>query len=220
MHRSRRVATAAVLAIAGLAAGTVSGSADAQSTAAHHPYVKAKVKHRTLYVTGSRAADTITLRVPAATPQFLTVDLGNDGTPDLSIDRSRFDAIVVRSRPATTSCASTRRRASPCRSARRHPRRCAAGPTTTRSSAAPAPRTFDGGLGNDVVDGNQGNDLARARAPATTSSSGTRATAATRSTVAHGHDVMTFNGSGGNETFESSTPTAAGCGSPAASAAS
>jgi Ca2+-binding RTX toxin-like protein len=52
------------------------------------------IQDRVLTVTGDDAAELITLRIPAASPTSLEIDLG-DGTADFRIPRTRFDAVRV-----------------------------------------------------------------------------------------------------------------------------
>ena len=53
------------------------------------------IQDRVLTVTGDDAADRITLRIPAASPASLEIDLEDDGTADFRIPRTRFDAVRV-----------------------------------------------------------------------------------------------------------------------------
>ena len=168
------------------------GVADPAGAAPHapQPRVKTSIVHGVLFVDGGRADDAITLRVPAVKPHLLEIDLGDDGTADASILRSRFDTIVVRGR---------------------------AGNDTLKVDGTSAP--FDepvslrGNAGNDTLLGGAAQRGPRRRprrrhrrrqpgsrratsVPATTPSSGTRATAATRSRARAGADTMRFNGFG------------------------
>jgi Ca2+-binding RTX toxin-like protein len=91
----RRVAAALAAATAGFTGMAFPAAAGASPVYHPHPRINARVIHRTLVVWGSRADEKITLRVPVATPEFLTVDLGDDGVADARINRSRFDKIIV-----------------------------------------------------------------------------------------------------------------------------
>jgi Ca2+-binding RTX toxin-like protein len=53
------------------------------------------VQERTLTVTGDAAADRLALRIPAADPTKLQLDVGDDGTAEFTIPRSTVDAIRV-----------------------------------------------------------------------------------------------------------------------------
>ena len=55
----------------------------------------ANVHNGTLEITGDRASDKLALRLAAGNPNTLQVDVGDDGTPDFSFDRSTFTAIHV-----------------------------------------------------------------------------------------------------------------------------
>ena len=70
--------------------------------------------------------------------------------------------------------------------------------TLTLLMAATATTPSMGSAGNDLVIGGRGNDVAF-WAPATTRSSGTRATAATPSRARPAHDTLLFNGANVNE---------------------
>ena len=87
MHLPTRTAFAVVLLATGLGAST--SVADASSV---------DVDRRILTVRGSSANDAITLRVRAKRPGKLEVDLGNNGSADFRIPRSRFDSIRVKAR--------------------------------------------------------------------------------------------------------------------------
>ncbi len=65
-------------------------------TAAHaDAAVVPDIQDRVLTVTGDAAADRITLRIPAANPTSLELDLGDDGTADFRFARTQFDAVRV-----------------------------------------------------------------------------------------------------------------------------
>jgi Ca2+-binding RTX toxin-like protein len=56
----------------------------------------AHVQRGTLQITGNRASDRLALRLQSGAPNILQVDVGDDGTPDFSFDRTTFSAINVR----------------------------------------------------------------------------------------------------------------------------
>jgi hypothetical protein len=58
--------------------------------------VRAKLKHGTLEVKGSRRADTIALRLNAGDPGQIQVDVGDDGSADFSFARNLVVAISVK----------------------------------------------------------------------------------------------------------------------------
>ncbi|HEU4542248.1 MAG TPA: calcium-binding protein [Jiangellaceae bacterium] len=107
-HRVRpvRLALWAVAAAAALAGttGTVAAEADAASalkadSALHlrkeahfkHP----KLAHGLLTIEGTEATDNIALRLQAAQPDVLQVDVGDDGSPDFSFKREKITKITV-----------------------------------------------------------------------------------------------------------------------------
>jgi len=201
MHSTIRYATRAALfplaAIAGLS-GIAATSDSAE--AAPKPKLDVRVRHRTLFVEGGRAADVITLRRPAGTPHLLAIDLGDDGSNDVRVHRNRFDDVVVRGGDGddVVRIDETAGVALPFTDLT---------PTSIRGNdgddtllGGSGIESFRGGAGDDVVDGSRGNDIAVLGAgddefiwdPGDGSDSieGRR-----------GEDVMTFNGSNDNETF-------------------
>ncbi len=78
----------------GLAALAFPVSSSASSTKVDG--VSAAVEHRTLNVKGSRDGDAVALRLDAADPSRIAVDVGDDGSADFSFARGRVDAIAVR----------------------------------------------------------------------------------------------------------------------------
>jgi Ca2+-binding RTX toxin-like protein len=83
--------SAAVTAV--IAAGLLSG-ATATAGATQPPY-KVKTHDRTLTIAARNAGDDLALRLAGGAPQTLQVDVGNDGSADYSVARSRFDRIAV-----------------------------------------------------------------------------------------------------------------------------
>ena len=55
----------------------------------------ARVNNGTLTLTGNGASDQLALRLQAGVPTTLQVDVGDNGSADLSFDRAAFDRIVV-----------------------------------------------------------------------------------------------------------------------------
>ena len=154
MHLPTRTAFAVVLLATGLGAST--SVADASSV---------DVDRRILTVRGSSANDAITLRVRASRPGKLEVDLGNNGSADFRIRRSRFDRIRVKARRGNDKVRIDE---------------------SKRVFTTTTPTTLDGqqgddrlyggagaerlvgGPGKDRVDGNRGNDTANLGAGADT----------------------------------------------------
>src|SRR5215216_555855 len=89
----RLLATMAVLAVAALVAPAV-------SSASNHKVdgVRAKLKHGTLEVTGSRDSDAVALRLKAGDPNRVQVDVGNDGAADFSFQRQIVKRLAVDAR--------------------------------------------------------------------------------------------------------------------------
>ena len=107
-----------------------------------------------------------------------------------------------------------RRHVRPARHSARATSRSTAATATTRCAAATAPTLLLGGTGNDLVDGNRG-ATPPCSAPATTTFSGTRATAATPSRARTAPTRCDFNGANIGEEFRHLRPTAPASGSPA-----
>ena len=76
-------AALAVTALCGLGASQASADYSAQ------------VRGNTLAVTGDRASDSLVVNLQVGAPNVLQLDVGADGTPDFSFDRTRFTAVDV-----------------------------------------------------------------------------------------------------------------------------
>jgi Ca2+-binding RTX toxin-like protein len=117
----------------------------------------AKLTHGVLTITGTNRSDEIALRLGAAHPGILQVDVGDDGSADFSFKRKRIGKIIVNARGGAdlaridesngvfTDAIPTRVNGQDGRD------------TLLGGSGAERLR---GGNGSDVVDGNGGNDLA------------------------------------------------------------
>lgn len=117
----------------------------------------AKLTHRVLTITGTNGSDQIALRLRAAHPGILQVDVGDDGSADFSFKRKRIGKIIVNARGGAdlaridesngvfTDAIPTRINGQDGRD------------TLLGGLGA---ETLRGGDGNDVVDGNGGDDLA------------------------------------------------------------
>ena len=117
----------------------------------------AKLTHRVLTITGTNGSDQIALRLRAAHPGILQVDVGDDGSADFSFMRKRIGKIIVNARGGAdlaridesngvfTDAIPTRINGQDGRD------------TLLGGLGA---ETLRGGDGNDVVDGNGGDDLA------------------------------------------------------------
>jgi hypothetical protein len=89
----RRALATGLLAGAFLAVTFAVGAHPAQAA------YTARVQAGTLTLTGDAADDKLALRLRAAAPGTLEVDVGDDGTADFSFDRSAFTAIDVEAGP-------------------------------------------------------------------------------------------------------------------------
>ena len=140
-----------------VAAGIGGGAANAKP--AHHAekFKRPRLTHGLLTVKGTGASDTIALRLRAGDPGTIEIDVGDDGSPDFSFDRSRVAAIdvaagagddIVRiddSNGAFTDAI---------------PTAIDGGPGNDTLSGGTGAETLIGGDGNDTIDGNGGNDVA------------------------------------------------------------
>ena len=188
MNRNTLAAAAAFAALAAaIAAPSVSAT----------PSVRAKVINGTLQVMGTPFADQIALRQSRIDPTQLQVDIGNDGSADLSFALSSFSAINVDAGGGndlvlldTANGAFT-----------------TAKPTTVHGRkgddtllGGSGNETFFGGRGNDFVDGNGGADTAYLGRGDDTfvwdPGDGSDVVEG-----GSGYDTHVFNGSGGNEIF-------------------
>jgi Ca2+-binding RTX toxin-like protein len=197
--RARRALAGLALAGAAAAAGAAFAPASAGASAPK-PSITVQVRHRTLYINGGRGNDLITLRVPAAKPHVLAVDLGNDGKADAWILRKHFDRIVVRGGDGNDGLRIDE----------------TAGVTLPFSDKTPTSLQGDaghdtllggsgaedlrGGWGDDVVDGNRGNDIAMLGAGAD-EFIWDPGDGSDRIEGGDGYDLMTFNGAGAAEKF-------------------
>jgi hypothetical protein len=87
----RLIATVVVLVLAALAVAVPSSGNKHKADG-----VRADVKHGMLRVKGSNRDDAVALRLKAGDPTRVQVDVGDDGSADFSLDRSRLSAIELR----------------------------------------------------------------------------------------------------------------------------
>jgi Ca2+-binding RTX toxin-like protein len=151
--RASRPIRAAVLAAA--VATAVAGVAAAQASAAQP--VRANVRHGVLTVEGTKASDTIALRLAAGDPGVLQVDAGGDGSADFSFELRRFAAIAV---DAGASDDLVRIDEGNGAVNAAIPTAIAGGDGDDTLAGGSGAETFVGGDGNDSIDGNRGNDVA------------------------------------------------------------
>lgn len=196
-RRARRAT--ACLSFAAIAAMLgITLEAGGAEAAPPQPHIDVSVRRNTLFVRGGRAAEVIAIRIPAAAPHLVSVDLGDDGTPEAEVPHDQFNRVVVfsgggnddvrvdetpgTSLPFTIPYAVTGQN----------------GNDTLRGTSGVD--EMRGGAGADLVDGNGGNDTVFL-------GSGDDEFVwdpGDGSDVIEGldgTDLMTFNGSGGNETF-------------------
>jgi hypothetical protein len=124
--------------------------------------VRATVKHQTLNVKGSHDGDTVALRLDAADPSRIQVDVGDDGSAEFSFARAGVSAITVKGGSASDSIRVDDANGAFTDSI----------PTTIEGGrgndsleggqlqVAAENESFQGGDGNDLVDGGKGNDTA------------------------------------------------------------
>jgi Ca2+-binding RTX toxin-like protein len=148
-----RLALPATATAIAAALALTAGSAEAKATSR----VTAQVKHGTLIVNGSRKDDNIALRVRAATPNRLDIDVGDNGSADIKVRRNAFQRIAVqgnggrdRIRIDDAEVAFTEAT----------PTTLDGGPGADTLLGGRSAETFLGGSGNDFVDANGGNDVA------------------------------------------------------------
>jgi hypothetical protein len=139
-------AIAAALAI-------TAGSAEAKPTSR----VSAQIDHGTLIVNGSRKDDNLALRVRAATPNTLDIDVGDNGSADIKVRRSAVERIRVQGKDGRD-----RIRIDDAEVAftQTTPTTLDGGPSADTLLGGRGAETFIGGSGRDFVDANGGNDVA------------------------------------------------------------
>jgi Ca2+-binding RTX toxin-like protein len=147
--RAVRLAASAVAAATavGVAAAIMAGPGNAAPS---------KLKHGVLRVKGTNASDKIALRLQAGNPAILQVDVGDDGSADLSFERADIAKIAVgagagddlvridESHGVFTDSIQTT---------------IAGGDGSDTLAGGSGAETLRGGAGNDSLDGNRGNDL-------------------------------------------------------------
>lgn len=191
----RRRSIAGLLA-AGAALAAGAGLAADRADAA----VSAQVANGTLLVNGDRDDDAIALRLQAGVPATLEVDGDGDGTADASFDRSTFDRILVNARGGDDEI-----RVDEANGVF----------TDTESviaSAGSGDDTFVGGRGNELFLGGPDDDVADPNAGSDTGIMGSGHDVfiwdpGDGSDVIEGqrgYDTMDFNGSSGDEIFDTS----------------
>ena len=130
-----------------------------------------------LTIKGTKASDKIALRLKAGQPGILQVDVGDDGPADFHFERKKIARIAVDARAGDDLVRIDEANGVFTDSI---PTTIDGGDGNDNLAGGSGAETLLGGDGNDSIDGNGGNDPASS-APATTRSSGIRATAATPS---------------------------------------
>ena len=125
--------------------------------AAAAPTVQATVGGGTLHISGSPSADRIALRLSAADPNLLQVDVGDDGSADFTFDRGTFESIDV---AAGNGADRVRMDELNGVFAITEATRIDGGNGDDHLIGGSGTQVFIGGRGDDVVDGNQGADSA------------------------------------------------------------
>jgi Ca2+-binding RTX toxin-like protein len=149
-----------VVAGAALVAGLGIAMAYAHSASAA-PSVKAKVDDGKLIVTGTGAGDVLVLRLAAGSSTTLEVDVGGDGSADLTFDRNDFDQIRVRAKGGDDSVRIDDTNGVFTNTEITRIRGGAGGDILIGGlGAGSGAETYFGGGGNDTIDGNRGNDIA------------------------------------------------------------
>jgi Ca2+-binding RTX toxin-like protein len=153
--RGRQLRLAASAGAAALAVAAAAGIAADQATAAQP--VRAHLRHDLLAVEGTKANDTIALRLEAGDPGVLQVDVGDDGTADANVSLAKIAAIAVDAGAGDDFV----------RIDESNGAVNAAIPTTIDGGegddtilGGSGAETLVGGPGNDRIDGNRGSDTA------------------------------------------------------------
>jgi Ca2+-binding RTX toxin-like protein len=203
MKNSTRRREAAVAAVAAAVVATVVGISAGQGTAAPAPahptkaekFKHPKIKHGVLKIKGTDAGDNIALRLQAARPDVLDVDLDDDGSADFSFDRARFTEIAVNAKSGDDV---VRIDESNGVFTDTIPTTIDGGDGNDTIAGGKGNETLLGGDGNDSIDGNGGNDLAVLGAGDDTfvwdPGDGSDTVEGQ-----DGTDTMVFNGAGGSE---------------------
>lgn len=159
--------------------------------------VKAKLKKTTLIVNGTTAGEELVLRLAAADPSTLEVDVGGDGSADVGFDRSTFDRIEVDAGAGDDVV-------------RIDAANGAFDTEGTRLGGGAGDDLLIGGPGREILDGGPGDDTADGNANADVGQLGPGADTfvwdpGDGSDVVEGgggFDTLRFNGSNASELFE------------------
>ncbi len=120
--------------------------------------VDAGISGDVLEVIGTNDDDKLILRQNAADANILDIDVGDDGTADLTFDRNLFTAIEVKARNGNDLIRTDEANGIVFTSEEGTSMSGGNGNDTILGGAGP--EAFDGGSGDDLIDGNRGNDVA------------------------------------------------------------
>jgi Ca2+-binding RTX toxin-like protein len=156
------VAVLAVVGAAGIAAERGNAATADKGARASYPPSQAKVqrpkiKRGVLTIKGTKASDKLTLRLQAGQPDILQVDVGDDGSPDFSFQRSLVAKIAVNARSGDDAVRIDESNGSFTDTI---PTTIDGGRGNDTIAGGKGVETLLGGYGNDSIDGNGGNDLA------------------------------------------------------------
>lgn len=149
--RARRASLSAAVAAAPLLAAVWLANPAAATTSP-----SAFVAHDTLTVTGRNGADLLALRLEAAQPGILQVDVGDDGVADASFDRATFSRIEVHLRGGADRFRIDQANGTFVDEAIT----VDGGQGDDVLDGGDGAEVFYGGNGADTIDGNRGNDTA------------------------------------------------------------
>src|SRR5262245_36096693 len=192
LRRGGVAATLVAALTAGLAVTVLAGTASGKDK------VKAKVQNDTLEVTGTGADEAIALRLQSGDSTMLEIDVGDDGSADLTFKRDRFDHIVVDAgngddtiRIDDVNGAFTDTEATTLNGER----------GDDSLVGGRGPETLSGGDGNDTIRGGQGEDVALMGADDDTFIWNPGDASDTVEGQA-GADMLQFNGANASESFD------------------
>ena len=134
----------------------VAAAAFATQASAAQP-VRAKLKHGVLAVDGTKASQKIAIRLSAADPNVLQVDVGDDGLAEFSFDRAAIRTIALDGQAGDDLLRVDEGNGFFTDTI---PTSISGGDGNDTIAGGKGIETLRGGTGNDSIDGNGGNDLA------------------------------------------------------------
>ncbi len=147
----------AMIALAALAAAALVAPASSSARGGAVDGVRAAVQGGTLEVNGGNRDDVLALRLKAGNPNRIQVDVGDDGSADLSFARKELIAIDVRTAGGDDSVRVDDTNGAFTDSI---PTRIGGGDGDDGLNGGLGAETFSGGDGNDRIAGAKGNDTA------------------------------------------------------------